>query len=226
MRPTRDSSPKRFFPIPRPRSRWRMSCDPARGSCTSPTSGRAGSEDPRVRTASVRGRTATSSISSATSGSPRTRPSEVGHSAMEGRVLHREPRQDDRDRHALRDEHRARATTHRGCARRELQSWRPHIHRTPLVGEGHRRDPEPVTGDTALRIAALLGLPQRDGPEGLGTTIAIIAPGVEPDGDDSRVMPFIADALLWNFWPKMVSTTGGVDRPPFRGQSLTCRVGL
>ena len=68
--------------------------------------------------------------------------------------------------------------------------------------------PEPLTGDDAARTADLLGLPPRDGRDELGTTIAIIAPGLEPDAD--AVMPFIADALAWNFWPKMISTRGGV----------------
>jgi hypothetical protein len=69
--------------------------------------------------------------------------------------------------------------------------------------------PEPVTGDEAERVARLLGLPERSGREGLGTTIAIIAPGIELDGDGAT-MPFIAEAILWNFWPKMLSTPGGV----------------
>lgn len=70
--------------------------------------------------------------------------------------------------------------------------------------------PEPLTGDQAARAAQLLGLPEREGRDGLGTTVAVIAPGGEPDGDAERVMPFIADALLWNFWPKITSTPGGV----------------
>ena len=70
--------------------------------------------------------------------------------------------------------------------------------------------PEPLNGARAAEAAQLLGLPDRDGRDGLGTTVAIVAPGCEPDGDPDRVMPFIADALLWNFWPKMTSTPGGV----------------
>lgn len=70
--------------------------------------------------------------------------------------------------------------------------------------------PEPLIGDAANELAQLLGLPERHGRDGLGTTVAIIAPGGEPDGDPDRVMTFIADALLWNFWPKMTSTPGGV----------------
>lgn len=70
--------------------------------------------------------------------------------------------------------------------------------------------PEPLTGAEADRAAATLGLPPRNGREGLGTTVAVIAPGVEPHG--TEVMPFIVESLLWNFWPKMVATPGGVPR--------------
>ncbi len=69
--------------------------------------------------------------------------------------------------------------------------------------------PEPVTGDDAARLARVLGLPDREGRQGLGTTVAVIAPGVEPDGV-TDVMGFVAEAVAWNFWPKMVSTRGGV----------------
>lgn len=70
--------------------------------------------------------------------------------------------------------------------------------------------PEPLVGEDAERVAALLALPPRHGPEGLGTTVAIIALGLEPDGPADTAMTFIADAVAWNFWPKMVSTRGGV----------------
>jgi hypothetical protein len=70
--------------------------------------------------------------------------------------------------------------------------------------------PEPLTGEDAAQTAALLGLPAREGRDGLGTTIAIIAPGLEPDDDPDAVMAFVADALIWNFWPKMISTPGGI----------------
>lgn len=66
--------------------------------------------------------------------------------------------------------------------------------------------PEPLLGDEAAMAASLLRLPERRNRDDLGTTIAIIAPGLEPDDDVDRVMPFIAEALLWNFWPKMTHT--------------------
>jgi hypothetical protein len=74
--------------------------------------------------------------------------------------------------------------------------------------------PEPVTGDEADDAALLLNLPRRWGEEGLGTTVVIVAPGIAPDsgnGDDDT-MPFIADALAWNFWPRMIDTPGGTRR--------------
>lgn len=69
---------------------------------------------------------------------------------------------------------------------------------------------EPLTGADAERAASLLGLPDRQGAPGLGTTIAVVAPCIEPDGGSGSVMEFIAQAVVWNFWPKMVSTKGGV----------------
>lgn len=69
--------------------------------------------------------------------------------------------------------------------------------------------PEPVTGAEAARIAKVLGLPDRDGRDGLGTTIAIIAPDLGLE-DEEGPMGFIAETVVWNFWPKMVSTRGGV----------------
>jgi hypothetical protein len=74
--------------------------------------------------------------------------------------------------------------------------------------------PEPLTGEDAETAAALLGLPARHGDPGLGTTVVIIAPGVAPDSDDDtdRTIEFIADALVWNFWPRMIDTPGATKR--------------
>jgi hypothetical protein len=74
--------------------------------------------------------------------------------------------------------------------------------------------PEPLTGDDAGAAASALGLPPRTAPEGLGTTVVIVAPQVgisDTDGNDAT-MQFIAEALAWNFWPRMVATPGGVHR--------------
>jgi hypothetical protein len=74
--------------------------------------------------------------------------------------------------------------------------------------------PEPLVGSDAAAAAATLGLPTRSGPEGLGTTVVIVAPQVavsDADGSDAT-MDFIGEALAWNFWPRMVATPGGVRR--------------
>jgi hypothetical protein len=74
--------------------------------------------------------------------------------------------------------------------------------------------PEPVIGEEANEAASLLGLPPRSGEEGLGTTIAIVAPGIAPNSGNAEdeTMSFIADALTWNFWPRMIDTPGGARR--------------
>lgn len=78
--------------------------------------------------------------------------------------------------------------------------------------------PEPVIGSDAEDVARHLGLPDRVGEAGLGTTVMVIAPGVAPDtendaeDDEDPTMAFIADALAWNFWPRMIDTRGGVRR--------------
>ena len=41
--------------------------------------------------------------------------------------------------------------------------------------------PEPLTGKRAEKTAALLGLPPREGRGGLGTTVAVVSPGVGPE---------------------------------------------
>jgi len=71
--------------------------------------------------------------------------------------------------------------------------------------------PEPVTGPGAEQIAADLGLPPRSGVGELGTTVLIIAPSITietGDGTDAT-MEFIAEAVAWNFWPRMIDTPGG-----------------
>ena len=72
--------------------------------------------------------------------------------------------------------------------------------------------PEPIVGQEAANAARLLGLPDREGLRDLGTTVVIVAPGIAPEADDGSdpTMPFIADALVWNFWPRIIDTPGGV----------------
>lgn len=74
----------------------------------------------------------------------------------------------------------------------------------------------PVTGAAAEEAASLLGLPERHGLEGLGTTVAVVAPDAQPQTDgvqsaDDQTMRFLAEAMVWNFWPRMI-TTPGADR--------------
>ena len=71
--------------------------------------------------------------------------------------------------------------------------------------------PEPVTGRSAEEIAAALGLPHRNSTDDLGTTVLIIAPSITietSDGADAT-MDFVAEAIAWNFWPRMIDTAGG-----------------
>jgi hypothetical protein len=69
--------------------------------------------------------------------------------------------------------------------------------------------PEPLTGEAADSAAEGLGLPRRRDRTDLGTTIVIVAPGVAVrSADADHSMSFIAEALAWNFWPRMIDTPG------------------
>jgi hypothetical protein len=72
--------------------------------------------------------------------------------------------------------------------------------------------PEPLTGDDAAAVANELGLPARSGVDGMGTTVLVIAPDVTVETADKSdaTMDFIAEAIAWNFWPRMIDTPGGV----------------
>ena len=74
--------------------------------------------------------------------------------------------------------------------------------------------PEPLVGWDAECVAKVLGLPEREGHGGLGTTVVIVAPEVLPEMDDGTdsTMVFIAEALAWNFWPRMIDTPGSARR--------------
>ncbi|BBY28105.1 hypothetical protein [Mycolicibacterium sediminis] len=74
--------------------------------------------------------------------------------------------------------------------------------------------PEPLTGAEADAVAAELGLPHRSGKDGMGTTVLVVSPGIglqTTEGADCS-MQFIADAVVWNFWPRMIDTAGGAKR--------------
>ncbi|MEZ0350690.1 hypothetical protein [Mycobacterium sp. pR1184] len=74
--------------------------------------------------------------------------------------------------------------------------------------------PEPITGDEADEVADLLGLPARAGADGRGTTVLVIAPSIRIETDDGTdaTMDFVAEAIAWNFWPRMIDTLGGARR--------------
>lgn len=74
---------------------------------------------------------------------------------------------------------------------------------------GDRGAIEPLTGAAAGQMADGLGLPAF-GPDECGTTIAVVAPDYGAR-TGAQAMQFIAEALLWNFWPKMVGAAG---QPP------------
>lgn len=74
--------------------------------------------------------------------------------------------------------------------------------------------PEPVTGRDAEEIAEALHLPSRNGADDLGTTVLIVAPStsIETDDGTDATMDFIAEAVAWNFWPRMIDTPGSAQR--------------
>jgi hypothetical protein len=74
--------------------------------------------------------------------------------------------------------------------------------------------PEPLTGPRAEEAASLLRLPARRTVEDLGTTVVVVAPGVAPETEDGAdaTMEFVGEALVWNFWPRMIDTRGAVKR--------------
>ena len=67
------------------------------------------------------------------------------------------------------------------------------------------RTVDPLTGEAASALANELGMPERTGTEGRGTTVMILAPHLPADGD--TVVGALTEYLLWNFWPRMMQTT-------------------
>jgi hypothetical protein len=61
---------------------------------------------------------------------------------------------------------------------------------------------EPLTGREASDLAIRLGFPPFDGDE-TGLSMMVIAPRFD-ERTPQQTMTFIANALTWNFWPKMV----------------------
>ncbi|MBI2705464.1 MAG: hypothetical protein HYX32_09275 [Actinobacteria bacterium] len=65
----------------------------------------------------------------------------------------------------------------------------------------------PIVGGNADAFADVLGLPPFDEGQ-TGTTICVVAPGFR-GRTPRQAMNFLADAIVWNFWPKMVAPAGG-----------------
>lgn len=64
---------------------------------------------------------------------------------------------------------------------------------------------EPATGHHAEAIVSALGMPARP-PGRSGTTILILDPRFESD-DAEDIKDELIEAVLWNFWPRMASST-------------------
>ncbi|MFD9703753.1 hypothetical protein [Lentzea sp. NPDC059081] len=69
---------------------------------------------------------------------------------------------------------------------------------------------EPLTGPDAEVMAHRLGLRAFEAEE-TGTSIVVIDPELG-DRDPREATSYLADAILWNLWPKMLTPAGG--RPP------------
>lgn len=65
---------------------------------------------------------------------------------------------------------------------------------------------DPVRGDTAVELAGRLGLPPRDEAD-TGTSVMILDPQFDDDEDEQAICDDLVEALLWNFWPRMVDST-------------------
>ena len=72
-----------------------------------------------------------------------------------------------------------------------------------LWGKVKSHGVEPLTGRAAARLAADLGLPDIEAAGG-GTSIVVLAPDMSGKTVE-QAATFLAHALTWNFWPKMVA---------------------
>lgn len=65
---------------------------------------------------------------------------------------------------------------------------------------------DPLTGDSAAKIALSLGMPNREVSD-TGTTVLILDPYIE-EGEDARpIHNYIQETILWNFWPRLTAST-------------------
>jgi hypothetical protein len=80
---------------------------------------------------------------------------------------------------------------------------------------------DPLVGQEAEEAARRLSLPNRSGPNSLGTTVVSVAPrlvvgtgaGAADAGEEMELTPLetaqhIAECIAWNFWPKIVERGG------------------
>ncbi|MEI7560270.1 MAG: hypothetical protein WCJ63_06715, partial [Actinomycetes bacterium] len=89
--------------------------------------------------------------------------------------------------------------------------------------DGDHEGVVPLFDDRADEAAEQLGLPHRSRTiQERGTTVAVVSPDIE-DFTGSPVSPaaFVANAIAWNFWPKMITTdrlkVPGIDFRVFDG---------
>ena len=64
---------------------------------------------------------------------------------------------------------------------------------------------DPVRGDSAVELAGRLGLPPRDESDS-GTSVMILDPKFDDDETDQAICDDLVEALLWNFWPRMIAS--------------------
>ena len=158
---------------------------------------------------------ATSSTSSATSASRPTRISAEGRSVT-GRPRSTSPA--GRARSSSTPSALARRQLERrfiGCALGEnFELRRSTVHWPALVGTDGRRRARAAHWTRTPSGRCEFWDCRSDGRAGLGTTVvdrrARCRAG--PTDDADATMEFIAEALAWNFWPRMIDTPGGAQR--------------
>ncbi|MGN8122446.1 hypothetical protein ACTJK9_11845 [Pseudomonas sp. 22082] len=65
---------------------------------------------------------------------------------------------------------------------------------------------DPLIGSNAAELAASLGMPERD-QNNTGTSILILDPYIEEEGDVRSISHYIQETILWNFWPRLTAST-------------------
>ena len=78
------------------------------------------------------------------------------------------------------------------------------------VSSGSEDPTDPATGELAQRIAGAIGSPER-GPTATGTSIIILDPDLAGETVETAGVE-IVEALLWNFWPRMMENADPAKR--------------